>query len=205
MPPFVFALIPGAAALLYFLFRSSGPRVVDLRGKLPVGNGKYNSRSSSVITDLTIHHTATGNDYTPIDAARYHTREKGWPGIGYHFMIARNGTVYQTNSLQTVSYHNGFNNTSAVGVALVGNFTVGKPTEKQLNALVELAKELKKDLPSLQRMVGHKEYPGASTACPGALQLNELRELTGLSRYSSGAIFQPAAFNSFYDPSKADN
>ena len=56
-------------------------------------------RSPDKITTLAIHHSAAAGDIPPQNIAAYHVR-KGWPGIGYHYYIIGDGTIYQCNTMK---------------------------------------------------------------------------------------------------------
>lgn len=143
----------------------------------------YRTRPLTDITTLTIHHTVTP-DSTPIEnIASFHVNERGWPGIGYHYVIKADGSIYQTNWLETKSYHAGTDapgdeNLYSVGIALQGDFTHNPPPQAQLDAAHWLVTDLKSRL-DIDQVLGHKEMPGAQTACPGATSPNWLPYLSG--------------------------
>jgi len=169
-------------------------------------NGSWDYRPLSGVTDITLHHTATGPDWPAGRIADLHIKERKWPGIAYHFLIYESGKVYQTNNLTSRTYHNGYNNTKAIGISMVGNYETSYPTEKQLQAVVSLCKQLKKEIPTITNLVGHKEYPGASTACPGGnTNLSLLRSKAGLSSYTKKASLVALADYYRYNANEADN
>ena len=112
-----------------------------------------------------VHHSATEAHVTPQQIARYHVETLGWHGIGYHFVIAADGTIYQTNRMQTVSYHAGWHNSYTLGACLVGNFTHYAPTYEQVAALTWLHREWLPERLGPLPLKGHKEL--MPTACPG--------------------------------------
>lgn len=112
--------------------------------------------------------------------AAYHTKTRGWPGIGYHICLAEetNGgriARYNVSDLDLVRAHVAWWNDRAVGVSCLTNFT-GIPEQKWIDALAEVLAELQQRYPSAI-IVGHKEIalgPQDSpdgkdwrTACPG--------------------------------------
>ncbi len=148
-------------------------RIIDVRARLPASrHRKYSSRRLAAISRLVVHHSGTDGG-TPESFAAYHTYTLGWPGIGYHYVIARDGTVYKTNALSAVSYHARGANLNGVGVCLVGDFNRGRPAEAQLQSLRELLRVLGLHLPGAQVTL-HREVPGSRTSCPGR---NFTREL----------------------------
>jgi len=143
------------------------PPIQDLRDKLSKhSTEKYGTRPLSDIKTLVIHHSAVPASVTPQRIAAYHVKSLGWPGVGYHFMVAEDGVIYQGNSLQTVSNHAAKVNPRGVGICFLGNFNSVAPPPAQLRAgallVAWLLQELKLDLDVVK---GHKEF--MQTACPG--------------------------------------
>lgn len=201
----------GAGALAIFAaWRFSRGRLYypDISGQLPK-NGSWKWRPLSGITDITLHHTASGPDWTPERLANLHIKDRKWPGIAYHYLIYEDGKVYQVNKWESLTYHNGYNNTKAIGISMVGNYQTGYPTEKQIDAVIALSKYLRRSIPSITRLIGHKEYPGASTACPGGnINLSIFREKTGLvgpgGKSTAVKVASLSQINQ-YNPNEADN
>lgn len=92
-------------------------------------------RLKSGMRHVVIHHTADGNA-SPEAIHRWHIA-RGWSGIGYHFVIDKDGVVYRGRPYWARGAHcDGSNN--ATGVVLVGDFTTTSPTDKQVMALRSL-------------------------------------------------------------------
>ncbi len=129
---------------------------------------KYARRLLSKIKRVVVHHTAADVRGTEDDVraiARYHVERRGWPGIGYHYVIARDGTIWKVNELRTVSYHVAGHNIESVGVCLAGNLNVDKPTQAQEEALKFLLAELRRSLRGDLEVTPHKDLN--PTECPG--------------------------------------
>lgn len=148
--------------------------VVDQLLKDPIL--RYERRPLSQITHLAIHHTATPPTVTPTRIAELHVKpdsnrgKEAWPGIGYHYFIHVDGTVDQTNQLETASYHVHRHNIYSVGIVFAGSFMNGKiPTSAQLRSGAHLTAWLMQELNvPLARVWGHREFPDNSTVCPGS-------------------------------------
>jgi hypothetical protein len=127
----------------------------------------YSLRPLSAITLIAVHHSATKTGSAEA-FARYHVSDLGWPGIGYHFVIEKDGTIKWTNNLQTISYHVGNSNKKAIGICLTGDFKEEQPTAKQWESLFNLLKNLLLELNlSYDQAWGHSQFPGYETkACP---------------------------------------
>ena len=96
-----------------------------------------------------VHHTASGNDYTPADAPAlmrgvyaYHTKSLGWSDIGYNFLIDRFGTIYEGRyggmgrgviGAQVFGF-----NTGSTGISVMGTFTEEAPPAQVVTALERL-------------------------------------------------------------------
>lgn len=134
--------------------------------KLPTSstNGSYPKRRLSSISQIVLHHSAT-TEGTPASFARFHIQSRKWPGIGYHYVIAKNGTVYQTQELTTVSNHVQNANTKSIGICFVGNFDIEDPTTSQLTSVKWLIKKLNSDLKVPLKITKHNQF--ANKSCPG--------------------------------------
>lgn len=140
--------------------------VVDQLSKHPTL--KYATRSLDRITHLCIHHSAASGSIPIENVAKYHVDDRGWPGIGYHFYIKPDGTVYQTNRMETVSFQVSQNNDYSVGVCVSGDFTYAPPPDTQIEATARLVAWLMQELSvPVQNVLGHKEFPQNDTSCPG--------------------------------------
>src|SRR3990167_5550942 len=86
--------------------------------------------------------------------ANYHI-SKGWGHIAYHYMIDRNGKVYQCFSLVEVGAHAGLwaTNMRAVAICMDGDFVVERPTTVQVAALWGLLEYLTKERPDMPLLV----------------------------------------------------
>jgi N-acetyl-anhydromuramyl-L-alanine amidase AmpD len=91
-------------------------------------------------------------------------KERGWSGIGYHYVIRRDGTVEIGRPLDTPGAHAKGYNSNSIGICLVG----GKPrfnfTWEQLIALRQLYADLKFKFEKA-KWLGHYEITTGKT-CP---------------------------------------
>jgi hypothetical protein len=143
------------------------PSIQDVVDKLVRHEDKrYETRSRGAIKALVIHHSAVPPTVTPQRIADYHVRRLDWPAVGYHFVVAADGVIYQTNTVETVSYHVASFNTRSVGICFLGSFSSEVPPADQLQAGAHLVAWLMQELDvPLDEVKGHKELMG--TACPG--------------------------------------
>ena len=141
------------------------PNVKNLRGKTE-SDGKYKVYDESCKTDIVIHHSLT-DEGDSASFARFHVRQQHWPGIAYHFVILKDGTIEWNHDLGVMSFHVGKANKKSIGICLVGDFRHYEPTQAQKRSLGRLHSALKMTLPNYERTRGHNEYPGYEwKACP---------------------------------------
>lgn len=137
----------------------------------------YKTRPVELIRVVVIHHTGVDHEGDADDVRaieRYHREVNGWPGIGYHYVISKSGSIHKTNALTTVSYHTAGHNLHGVGVALAGNLDRTPPTPHQEAATRRLLEELRRA--GLRFEVrGHREL--VATVCPGRFGMELVRKL----------------------------
>jgi len=117
------------------------------------------------VTMLVLHHT-TGV-YSGVGTVRaiqrFHMVDRGWADVGYNFLVAPDGTVFEGRGWGYSGAHAKGHNSSSVGVAYVGD---GRQPVSDVakRAILELAEEADRRFGKLNR-VGHRDV--GSTACPG--------------------------------------
>ena len=131
---------------------------------------------------IVIHCAATkpNQDIGRAEIDRWH-RERGCLGIGYHFVIRRNGKVENGRPLEKAGAHVQGLNANSIGICLVGGLNAnGQPapefTAEQWDALETLVRTLKKQFPDA-RIAGHNEF--AAKACP-SFNVQEWRKDIGI-------------------------
>ena len=127
---------------------------------------------------IIVHHTAT-DEGSALFLDESH-KNRGWKSLGYHFLI-NNGTQGKPDghieaSLRWIHQEDGAHckassmNRIGIGIAIVGNYSHEKPSQKQLDTLVYTVNVLKKyyNIPT-HNIMGHRDVRGANTECPGNL------------------------------------
>ncbi len=164
---------------------SLGNKFVDLRETIPGDSFNWSwVRPLSQINYLAIHHTAASDTQTPREIANFHIQSNGWGGIGYHFIISKDGTVYYVGDISTARANVANLNEQVIGICLVGNFTDREPANEQIDSARILCDFFINNYPNLPNVnswdcvMGHKELPGQSTACPGNTWLTWKAKIT---------------------------
>lgn len=86
--------------------------------------------------------TPEGKDFTVEDIDRWH-KQRGWSGIGYHFVVYRDGTVEKGRDIDTAGAHCEGHNKTSIGICYIGGKGKnGEPkdtrTPQQHDSLVDL-------------------------------------------------------------------
>ncbi|MFQ5613743.1 MAG: N-acetylmuramoyl-L-alanine amidase [Anaerolineae bacterium] len=145
----------------------SRPNIQDVVDSLPRHSTQtYARRSLNQIKELVVHHSAIPASISARRIAEYQVTRQNWPGIGYHFYISADGTIEQTNDLETIAYHVKGRNATTVGVCFAGDFSSNPPTPAQVTAGAHLLAWLLEELNlSIEAIKAHKDY--LVTQCPG--------------------------------------
>ena len=103
--------------------------------------------------------TPNEREVTAADIHRWHTKQ-GWDGIGYHYVIRRDGTLEHGRPHYWTGAHCKGHN-EAIGICLIGR---GGFTGQQCDVLTGLLFDLKQQLGSYE-IFGHYELDERKT-CP---------------------------------------
>lgn len=126
---------------------------------------------SQKITTIVVHHAATTNfDAMP---GVWATRE-----ASAHYGIGQNGEIRAYVDEENTAWHCGNGNSYSIGIECTN--TSGEPnwgvSNATVDALVRLIQEIQSRRGALQ-IVGHRDVPGNSTACPGPSLYPRLQEI----------------------------
>ncbi len=123
-------------------------------------SGNLSRRSA---TDFIIlHHAAAGN--CPADNIHSIHLKNGWAGIGYHYYIRKDGSIYTGRPEAAVGAHASGYNSRSVGICFEGNFENEIMNEIQIKAGRELVCYLSAKYPKAA-VICHRDVN--ATACPG--------------------------------------
>lgn len=120
--------------------------------------------SNRVITDfIVLHHAAANGSVLTVHQTHLNN---GWSGIGYHFYVRKDGTIYEGRPINKIGAHCVPQNCNkrSVGICFEGNFEVEQMPEAQLRAGKRLVQYVKSIYPSAV-VKRHKDFD--ATACPG--------------------------------------
>ena len=89
----------------------------------------------------------------------------GWKGIGYHFFVRKDGSVWQGRPIDRLGAHAKNGNSYSIGVCFEGDYTRETMPAAQLAAGQELVSYIKGKYPSISKILKHKDV--TATSCPG--------------------------------------
>ena len=129
--------------------------------------------SNRASTEYIALHHAAAVFCTPQQIDNGH-KGNGWTGIGYHFFVRKDGTIYRGRPLWALGAHVAGKNHCSIGICAEGDYDIEEHMpDEQKYAIAELLNYLHKYHFPNAKIVGHRDI-GAS-ACPGKYYpLNEL-------------------------------
>jgi N-acetylmuramoyl-L-alanine amidase len=140
------------------------------------------------IKKIVVHCTASSSSNTSVDAKMvdgWHL-DRGWSGIGYHYLIKRDGTLEKGRWVDNAGAHAKGYNRSTIGVVYAGGIKgiiKGKyiadydnMTDAQHKTLITTLNTLK-DMYNLKNtdIIGHNELPKVTKDCP-CLTMSYIRD-----------------------------
>lgn len=137
------------------------------------------------IDEIILHCTADheGVERTVASIDKDHRVNRGWVGIGYHYLIHLDGTIESARSIRYEGAHckEGGHNHHSIGIAYVGGLERNsmKPkdtrTPAQKRQIWNLVLYLQKVIPTITEVHGHREF--CNKACPSFDVKKEWKEL----------------------------
>ena len=145
---------------------------------LQFGEMNMNNHPSMII----VHHLeAEGINWTVEQIHNMHIVERGWSGIGYHYYIRIDGSIYKGRPDNAVGAHCQGCNTNTLGVAFEGNYN---EREEMSDAQYKTWCELKSSLGKMP-VYGHREK--GSSECPGAnFPLDKVKQANIIDKHQPG-------------------
>lgn len=125
------------------------------------------------INEIILHCTATfaSQKVTISDIKRWHVAENGWEDVGYHFVVDKDGTVFQGRALGQQGAHCKGHNQTSIGICYIGGLddVTGTPTDTrtpmQKKSLLELVRALMQEFGlRAEHIHCHNEF--SNKACP---------------------------------------
>ena len=150
-------------------------------------NGKLSNRKS---TNRIILHHAESKSCTADDIHSWHLAN-GWAGIGYHFFVRKDGSIYRGRPENVVGSHAKGSNSDSIGICFEGSYMTETMSQAQINAGRELVTYLKNKY-GISKVQKHKDV--CSTNCPGSnFPFDAIVNGTVITTPTSTSASQPAS------------
>ncbi|MEK6608497.1 MAG: N-acetylmuramoyl-L-alanine amidase [Myxococcota bacterium] len=165
------------------------------------GRAEWGARSAGCASAMgtpwrmAIHHTETPTEDTISPEARlraiqsYHMDVRGWCDVAYHYLMSRDGRLWEGRPAQKLGAHAGSgNNSGNLGISVMGSHGSTPITDTQLSAVAGLVRGLADldDIPiNRTKIKGHREYK--STSCPGDALFAQLGDIVDAAT-GAGAV-----------------
>ncbi len=134
---------------------------------------------SKPVVEVILHHTVTNSVKTTVDVLTQR-------GLAYHYLIDKDGEVYELQAPERMCYHAKGYNTDTVGVSFVCGGQFGPTNSDQKESCAELLTYLKNRIPSIQFLSGHKFRSTSGKVDPEGVTDEEFKDLAA----KSGLIFK---------------
>ena len=145
------------------------------KGVNPAGWYVYPDDLRDSYQTLVVHHSAfykADGIATLLEVQRLHRDDRGWADVGYHYLVDKDGTIYEGRHIAVRGAHTAGHNTGSAGVCLLGDFRYRAPSQAQWHGLAVLSRWLIAEL-GLTHLAAHNQF-NAGTLCPGAAVLQQL-------------------------------
>ena len=133
------------------------------------------------IDAIILHHRAGNGDVQSIHQQHY---QQGWWGIGYHYYIRKDGSIWRGRPEKYVGSHAGSSNDynkHSIGICFEGNFETEQMTDAQVRAGRELIEDIERRY-KIYEILRHSDI--AKTACPGKnFRFDELMACNDIAEY----------------------
>ena len=123
---------------------------------------EFGALTKRTVTDRIILHHAAGNG--SVESVHNYHKGLGWSGIGYHYYVRKDGSIYRGRPEEMVGGHTSGYNYCSIGVCAEGNFETDVMSDAQREAIRALVLDIRTRYPDTQT-IRHKDV--AATACPG--------------------------------------
>lgn len=132
-----------------------------------------NNNPMNGVSRITVHHTgehAGLADLPEVEVLRrierYHRNERKWCAIGYHFIVGKDGRVYEGRPARYQGAHVLGENEHNLGISVAGDFMKRLPNARQLRALEAFLDDMRKRYRvAPARVFGHRDLN--QSLCPG--------------------------------------
>ena len=111
---------------------------------------------------IVVHHRAGTGDVMSIHNAHL---KNGWSGIGYHFYVRKDGSIFRGRPIEKIGAHAEGHNMDSVGVCFEGDFEKEEMGKPEIDAGRLLIAHIRESYGRKLEVLKHSDV--GSTLCPG--------------------------------------
>ena len=115
----------------------------------------------AVTNAIVLHHAAASGNVEAIHKAHL---ARGWIGIGYHYYVRKDGSIWRGRPEKCVGAHTVGKNYTSIGICFEGNYENEVMPDAQIAAGHALISDIHIRYPGIP-VTGHRDHD--TTACPG--------------------------------------
>ncbi len=199
------------------------PLLAELAAAGVVARETWGARATQCATTdtkyrMAIHHTATpagGDTAASLRGIQsYHMDTRGWCDIGYHFLVSLDGRVWEGRSVQYLGAHVGGSNDGNIGVSFIGcfhtsncmDYTPFTPPDVMLDGganILRILSGIYAISVDANNVLGHRDHPSQTTACPGDNLYALLDELRARANAPVAAAYAATLIAQSFPPASA--
>ncbi|KAH8378654.1 hypothetical protein KR009_000483 [Drosophila setifemur] len=172
-----------AALVLCSLALSTDALQIEPRSSWGAVAARSPTRVSGPVDFVIIHHSDNPNGCSTSEQCKRmikniqsdHKGRRNFSDIGYNFIVAGDGKVYEGRGFGLQGSHAPNYNSKSIGIVFIGNFQSSAPSAQMLqNAkdLIEMAKQ-RGALKENYTLLGHRQTK--ATSCPGDALFNQIK------------------------------
>lgn len=151
-------------------------------------------------SEVWLHHSVTiapdlkppfTDDYAAVRTLERIGQQRFGGGISYTFAVTPAGLVFEGHGVDRQGAHTAGRNSIARAICMIGDYSKTAPTALQKNAIAELLIHGKNQgwWKTAKLNGGHRNAPGASTACPGNAGFAVIAEINRLVTATNSGVF----------------
>lgn len=122
-----------------------------------------------IINNIVLHCTGTNPAATVESIERYWRDTLQWKNPGYHYIIDRDGLIYELADPEKITNGVAGQNQNSLHISYIGGMLNGissdTRTPRQISSLLVLVTKFKHLYPK-SRVLGHRDFPGVIKDCP---------------------------------------
>ena len=143
---------------------------------------RSNSRPIGRVTRITLHHTAEHGAVATLPDVEvirrienYHRNGRKWCAIGYHYLVGKDGRVYEGRPANLQGAHVLSENENNIGISMMGDWDKKMPSARQLSALKAFLDDTRDRFKvGKSKVYGHRDLN--RSVCPGEALYGWLRK-----------------------------